>query len=234
MKKAMLTALGIFILGLTIGFAHAIWLETPHTGQKGVAQEVKVYFGEFATDEISRANDWFADLSQFELELIDPDGKKTILPCKAGDDHFLASFTPAKEGLYQVALHKLSGEIYYGYKLDYMASAHVQVGPERRFGQQILPISVRPATAGYKTGQPIDLSVLTDKDLAGEKEITVISPNTWTKKLYLDKDQAASFTPLWPGKYLVETTVTDKSKGTFNGKEYTVNYHCHTYVLEVK
>ena len=233
MKKVILTVLSIFVLGLTLSFAHAIWIETSHMGKKGVAQDVKVYFGEFGTDEISKASDWFADLSQFELELTHPDGKKTILPFKPNEDHFLAHFTPGSDGLYQIALHKVSREIYFGYKLDYMATAHVQVGDQRSFGKQSLPIAVRPATAGYQSGQPIDLSVLIDQDLAGEQEITVISPNTWTKKLYPDKESAASFTPLWPGKYLVETTVTDKNKGTFNGKEYSVNYHCHTYVLEV-
>lgn len=234
LKKTLLTFIGIFITGLTISFAHAIWIETAAVGKQGVAQTVKVYFGEFGTEDISKASDWFADLSQFELQLIGPDGSKTNLPFKANDDHFAASFTPGADGVYSVVLHKIAGEVYYGYRLDYMATAHVQVGSQRAFGQKTLPIALEPATASYEAGKAIDLSVLIDSTLSGEKEITVISPSTWTKKLYPDDKSGASFVPVWPGKYLVETTVTDKTKGAFNGKDYDVNYRCHTYMLEVK
>ncbi|GAB3358859.1 hypothetical protein GCM10027566_23970 [Arachidicoccus ginsenosidivorans] len=235
MKKAILTFIGLFMLGLGFSYAHAIWIETSAQGQKGTAQEVKVYFGEFGTEEISQTSEWFADLSQFELQLLAPDGNTTTLPFKDGKDHFFASFTPEQEGLYKVVLHKIASEVYYGYKLDYMAAAHVQVGSSSSdFSQQLLPITLQPQTGSYITGKPIDLSVLVNQELKGDKEITVISPNTWTKKLYTNDQSSTRFTPLWPGKYLIETTLTDKNKGTFNGKEYTVDYHCHTYVLEVK
>lgn len=234
-KKAFLTLIGIFIMGLSFSFAHAIWIETSSVGKPGVTQSVKVYFGEFATDDISQTNEWFADLGQFELQVVHPDGSKTELPFKANGDHFAASFTPEKEGLYSVVLHKIAQEVYYGYKLDYMTSQHVQVGESRTFSENaLLPIALRPLNASYETGKAIDLSILMDSTLAGDKEITIISPNTWTKKLYPDDKARASFVPLWPGKYLVETTLTDKTKGDFNGKSYDVNYQCHTYMIEVK
>lgn len=233
-RKALLTVVGIFMMGLSLGFAHAIWIETPSVGEQGEAQSVKIYFGEFGTEDISKAANWFADLSQFELQLIGPDGSKTALPFKANGDHFAASFTPESDGLYNVVLRKIAGEVYYGYKLDYMATAHVQVGEGRKFGQQALPIALRPEGSHYEAGKAIDLSVLIDSTLTGEQEITVISPNTWTKKLYPDEKSAASFVPLWPGKYLVETTVSDKNKGEWNGTSYDMDYRCHTYLLEVK
>lgn len=233
-KKTFLTVIGIFMMGLSFSYGHAIWIETAAMGKKGVAQEIKVYFGEFATADISKTNEWFSDLGQFELEVAQPDGSKIKLPFNANGDHFAASFTPKNDGLYQVTLHKVASEVSYGYKLDYMASAHVQVGHERIFGANGLPVSLRPAAASYEAGKAIDLSILMDNALAGDKEITVISPNTWTKKLYLDDKSSAHFTPIWPGKYLIETTITDKNKGDFDGKSYDVNYRCHTYMIEVK
>lgn len=233
-RKALLTVVGIFMMGLSLGFAHAIWIETPSVGRQGETQAIKIYFGEFGTEDVSKASDWFADLSRFELQLIHPGGSKTTLPFTANGDHFAASFTPESEGLYNVVLRKVAGEVYYGYKLDYMATAHVQVGEDRKFGQQALPIALRPVAGGYQAGQAIDLSVLIDSTLTGEKEITVISPSTWTKRLYPDDKSNARFVPVWPGKYLVETTVSDKNKGEWNGKPYDVNYRCHTYLLEVK
>jgi len=234
MKRAVMTLMGIFMLGITFSFAHAIWIETPQQGQKGTSHQIKVFFGEFGTEDISKTSDWLSDLDQFELQLNHPDGRQTQIAYKANGDHFIANFTPQMDGVYTITLHKIASEIYYGYKLDYMATAFVQVGNTGTFNGQQLPIGLRFDKTDARVGEPVDLSILFNQDLTGEKEITVISPNTWTKKMYTDDQSKTSFTPLWSGKYLVETSVTDKSKGVHNGREYTVDYHCHTYVIDVK
>ena len=58
MKKALCFIVGVLILGLSNSFAHAIWIETPATGTAGMAQQVNVYFGEFGTEQISKADEW--------------------------------------------------------------------------------------------------------------------------------------------------------------------------------
>lgn len=232
--KIVLTSIAVFLLGIGYSFAHAIWIETPATGRQGVAQEIKIYFGEFGTEDISKTNDWFSDLNQFELQLTDPDGQTRLLTLKANGDHFAASFIPEADGLYNLVLHKTASEVSYGYKLEYMASAHVQVGRERAFSAQGQPIALQPLAERYQTGEAVNLSILIDSTLSGEKEIKVISPNTWVKQLYPNEKSQASFVPLWPGKYLVETTVTEKRANQWKGKDYTVHYRCHTYLLEVK
>ena len=234
LKKSILSIFSLLVLGLSSVFAHAIWIETASSGQKGQTQEIKIYFGEFATDDISSASDWFSDLSQFELKWVKPDGSSTVIPHKANGNHFLASFTPESEGANKLVLQKTASDISYGYRLDYMASAKVQIGEEALQANRQLPVAIEATTKNGSVGKALLLKHEKDISLQGEQEITVVSPNSWTKRLYPDEKGQISFTPLWPGKYLIETTVTDKNKGELNGKPYDVQFSCHTEVLEVK
>ena len=222
------------MLGLTSSYAHAIWIETSSEGVAGKPQEIKIYFGEFATEDISAASAWYGDLSQFDLKWVKPTGEITRLPLKANGDHFVSSITPNGQGRHQLLLEKTASEISYGYKLSFMASATISVGQPTKKAAPLLPISVETETLKGTVGKAFYLQYHKADSLKGDQEITVVSPNSWTKKLYADDKGSAHFTPLWPGKYLIETTLTDKNKGAYKGQDYEVAFYCHTYVVEIE
>ena len=235
LKKSFLFLFSLLVMGLSTSFGHAIWIETASHGKADESQDIKVYFGEFATEDISQVSEWFSDLSAFELLWVKPDGTTEVLPVSANGNHFISSFTPKGEGLHRVLLQKTASELSYGYKLSYMAAAHVKVGETgENKSKDVLPVALKMTTLKGKVGQAFSLQHIKDAALKGEEEITVVSPNSWTKRLYADDEGNLQFTPLWPGKYLIETTVTDKNKGAFNGKPYEVAFNCHTFVVEVE
>lgn len=234
LRKMFLTLMMLGVFGITSVFAHAIWMETAATGQKGVSQEVRIFFGEFATEDISPADKWFSDLNQFKLFLHTPDNKQIELKTTVDGTGYKADFTPELDGVYQLVIRKIAKEVSYGYLLDYTSTAVVRVGAANNLPTSPAVLAVHPKASTYAVNQPIDFTALIDSTLKGDREIVIISPNSWTKKLYPDESSKTSFVPLWPGKYLVEMTVTSKTTGEHNGTSYSVGYHCGTYAFEVK
>lgn len=233
--KRRITALfvGLLCIGLGTASAHALWIETSAQGKKGTSQDVKIYFGEFGTDDISQATEWFSDLKDFNLILITPDKQEINLPVKAAGDAYQASFIPKMEGTYHLAVRKVVKDVYYGFKLNYNATAAVQIGEAASGLSAPNPMAIIPVSGDYRVGKVIRLRTDSDTALKGEKTLTVVSPNTWTKRLYPDKDSRAEFTPLWPGKYLVEMVVKEETGGTHNGKAYQTDFHCATFIYEI-
>jgi hypothetical protein len=233
-RKYLLSTIVLLCITASAGFSHALWIETAARGQKGIAQEVKVYFGEYTTHDISPAGTWLSDLSEFSLLLVTPDNKEIPLQTNPADDHYTATFTPREEGVYRLIIHKVAKELYYGYRLDYNASAGVQVGAEPVTPKHLHKISIAPEIKDYRVNDTIHFETFVDAALAGDKTVEVIAPNTWVKKIYPDDIGKASFVPRWPGKYIVEMIVQSATKGDHNGAEFTTDFHCATYMIEVK
>ncbi|WP_298715452.1 DUF4198 domain-containing protein [Chitinophaga sp.] len=218
-------------------FGHALWIETSPVGKKGQAQEVRVFWGEFADKDISPLDKWFSDTKSYALSVITPDGKVLPLQSAPGKDHYKAYFTPDQDGAYTVVMKHVVRDVYHGSRLDYHSSAVVRVGTSAQLdaaaNQNVLSVYTAP-NATLKTGQNIDFYTLKELKPAGGQEVEVIAPNGWGKKLWADSTGKASFTPLWPGRYMVEVAGTKEEKGDHNGKAYEKIWRCATYCIEVK
>ncbi|MGX5817867.1 DUF4198 domain-containing protein [Chitinophaga lutea] len=215
--------------------AHALWVETSPSGKKGQAQEVRVYWGEYADKDISPLDKWFSDTKAYTLFVVTPDNKKIPLASTPGKDHYKAYFTPESDGVYTVVMQHSVKDVYHGSRLDYHASAQVTVGKGAAAANaNSNAISVEaPARAKYGVNQQISLkSVLSGKPTSGEVE--VIAPNGWIRKLWADSTGIVNFTPLWPGRYMVEVARTDKTPGSHQGKNFDAIWRCATYCIEVK
>ena len=233
-RKYLLSTVVLLCIACSTGFSHALWVETAAFGQKGVTQEIKIYFGEYTTHDISAPGEWLSDLSEFSLLLITPDNKEIPLQTKAAKDHYTATFTPQEEGAYKVVIHKVAKELYYGYRLDYNSSAIVQVGADPVTVSHFNKISIAPELKNYRVNDTIHFETFVDASFTGDKEVQVMAPNTWVKTIYPDDAGKANFVPLWPGKYIVEMIVKANTKGQHNGAEFTTDFHCATYAIEVK
>lgn len=234
MIRKCLSAIGLLCAAVSTGFSHALWIETAASGQKGMPQEVRVYFGEYTTHDISAAGDWLSDLGDFSLLLITPGNKEIPLKAAPAGDHYVTAFTPDEEGTYRLALHKVAKELYHGYRLDYNSSALVQVGASGSETKPVNKISITPEVNNYSVKDTIRFTTFVDDAIKGNKEVEVIAPNTWVKKIYPDEAGKAGFVPLWPGKYIVEMIVKLKTKGDHNGREFTTDFHCATYMIDVE
>ncbi|TPG41687.1 hypothetical protein [Flavobacterium pectinovorum] len=219
-------------------FAHALWIETKATGTKGKAQEISVFFGEFSDNDITASAKWFSDLKDFSLVVISPSKKETKLTATALENKYQAFFTPDEDGVYTVVMHHTVKDVYGTMKLDYNSSATVTVGNTAKGNEAITNTNIislyskDAATAKQKAVLNID--ALYEAKAAKKQKMKVIAPNGWEKELWSNENGETSFTPIWPGNYMVEFAYTEKAAGEHNGKKYDEIWKMATYLITVK
>lgn len=225
---------GIFLLTLSSNiFAHALWIETRAAGQKGQAQEAKIFYGEYAEFSPEKVKDWYSDVKDFSLWLVSPDNQKTKIDATAKDDHYTASFTPDKEGQYTLLISHDAKDLGHTTLYQFNTSAVVTVGKSAATNLEANSNPLKFSSKGNNLKQAITVQGFY-KNAASEKlNVTVFSPNGWTKQLE-GKNGVVEFVPEWKGKYMIEVSRSDDDKGEHHGKEYTGIWRCATYLIEVK
>ena len=236
MKRNYLLAALLCCIGVSQAFAHALWIETNGTGKKAVSQEVRIYFGEFGDKDITPTAKWFSDTRDFSLILLTPDKKEIRLSATAKPEYYVAYFTPATEGVYTLVMHHRVKEVYHGMLLDYNSIAVTSVGPTASGDAgATIKTGVRPDIKPlYKKNERIALQAFLENNPAGNKELEIVAPNGWIKKLYTDSTGATDFIPIWSGKYNMELTNTEKKAGEHHGAKYESIYTCATHIIQVE
>jgi len=241
MKSNTLKKITFFLFMLVASpqlFAHALWIETKATGTKGKAQEISVYFGEFSDNDITKADKWFSDLKDFSLVVISPSKKEIKLTAKALDNKYQAFFTPDEEGVYTIVMHHKVKDVYGTMVLDYNSSATVTIGNaakgnEAAANSNIISLFSKDVITA-KQNTKINVNALYEGKIAKEQKMKVIAPNGWEKELWSNENGEVSFTPIWPGNYMVEFAYTEKASGEHNGKKYDEIWKMATYLITVK
>jgi hypothetical protein len=241
MKSNTLKKITLFLFMLVASpqlFAHALWIETKATGTKGKAQEISVYFGEFSDNDITKADKWFSDLKDFSLVAISPSKKEIKLTAKALDNKYQAFFTPDEDGVYTIVMHHKVKDVYGTMVLDYNSSATVTVGNaakgnEAAANSNIISLFSKDVITA-KQNTKINVNALYEGKIAKEQKMKVIAPNGWEKELWSNENGEISFTPIWPGNYMVEFAYTEKASGDHNGKKYDEIWKMATYLISVK
>ncbi|GAA3990547.1 DUF4198 domain-containing protein [Mucilaginibacter dorajii] len=233
MKTITLTFL--LTLSTSLLFAHSLWIETAAKGKIGQSQSVKLYFGEFAQDERDELSKWRSDLPSLTLWLIAPDGQKTQLETKQGGNVVESAFTPQKDGVYTLLVsHKLKDLSGGTGLLEFSASTNVSVGttvaPEANLNTN--EIKALPVGA-TKVNSPLKIKVWVKGENKAGGTVLVFSPNKWAQELTTDGDGSVTFTPLWPGKYVVEATNFNNVPGSVGAINYKTFWQGATYSFEV-
>ncbi|MBF4491909.1 hypothetical protein IRZ83_04580 [Flavobacterium sp. JLP] len=241
MKSKTLKKLAFLLLMLVATpqlFAHALWIETKATGTKGKAQEISVYFGEFSENDITKADKWFSDLKDFSLVVITPSKKEIKLTAKSLENKYQSFFTPDEDGVYTIIMHHKVKDVYGTMVLDYNSSATVTVGNAAKGNEAVANSNIislfSKDVLAAKQNTKISVNALYDGKIAKEQKMKVIAPNGWEKELWSNENGEVSFTPIWPGNYMVEFAYTEKSSGEHNGKKYDEIWKMATYLISVK
>lgn len=237
MTKTLIIAVMLLFTGLNNISAHALWIETSSAGKVGTAQHVKLFYGEYASNERENISKWYSDVKDCSLWLIGPGNEKTQLETTLDSNFASASFTPQNNGVYTLLVsHKakeLSGTTMYGF----LASAIVNVGP---ISNNVKPsintnelMVIAHTLASSKVNAPIKLTALLADSTKASRAISIFSPSGWSKEIITDASGTAAFTPLWPGRYVAEVTDYQKITGEHNGKNYAAVWKGATYCFEV-
>ena len=219
-------------------FAHALWIETEGIGKAGVSHEVKVFYGEYAQNERDVTSKWYSDVKDLSLWIVGPDGQKAKLNTTLGDNVANASFTPEKDGQYTLMVSHEAKDLAGTTKYQFLTSATVHVGkPAATVNAEAISneLKIFPSAAlSHQVNKAVKLKVMHKGVLKPEASINVFSPAGWSQVLISGADGETTFTPIWPGKYVVEVTDYQKAKGDHNGKPYEAVWQGSTYSFDVK
>lgn len=198
-------------------FAHALFIKTAANGKKGTAQEVKVFYGEPGDNQPEKLGDWWSDTKEFSLWLINPQGEKEQLKVTPKEDHFVASFTPAADGVYTLSISHTVKQIAGKTQYQFNAAALVSVG-KANVGNSALANKADlgvfvDALASLKAGKAITLSSHLKTQPAADVAVSVFAPKGWTKQVKTGADGKTTFIPEWPGAYLLEAAKNEKVQG---------------------
>lgn len=234
MKKLTLTLL-LLALSTSMLFAHSLWIETAAKGKVGQAQTVKLFFGEYAQEERDELSKWRSDLPSLTLWLVSPDGEKTQLTTKQGTNVVESSFTPQKNGVYTLLVsHKLKDLSGGTGLLEFAASTNVSVGTAAAPAITVNTNDVKALPVGAtKVNAPAKVKVWVKGESKAGATVLVFSPNKWGQELETDANGTVTFTPLWPGKYVIEATNFTATPGTAGSVEYKTFWQGATYSFDV-
>ncbi|TCC84490.1 DUF4198 domain-containing protein [Pedobacter hiemivivus] len=233
--KSLLLAL-LFTLGTSQLFAHALWIETASSGKTGQAQEVKVYYGEYATNEREETAKWYSNVKDFTLWLTAPGKEKIKLTTTPGTNFYSASFAPEGNGQYVLTVSHEAAELGGTTKYEFIAAAIVTVGKPSAVDVATIPVSLKVHTVEaktYKVNAPIQIKAIANGKPLAKTTVSVFSPEGWSKEVTTDENGVITFSPIWPGRYVLEVSAREKTEGTHNGKAYTAAWQGATSSFEV-
>lgn len=222
MKRILVILSALFFLGAGNLSAHALWIETFGPAQKGQKQTVKVFWGEFGDNQHDPTGKWFSNMSDFELFVTSPGGKKARLTATAQADHYLAEFTPEEEGIYLLTVSHEAKDLGGTTKLQYNSVAVVKIGKSGKgnqpgFNEGQLKIWA-DASKSYKVNKPLSLDVLLKGEHAEKVHVEVFSPSGWKKGFQSDSKGNVVFSPIWAGRYQAEASLYSEEAGEHNGE----------------
>ncbi|MEJ6978988.1 DUF4198 domain-containing protein [Pedobacter sp. P351] len=227
----------LFITSVHTLFAHALWIETYYSGEAGQTQEVKLYYGEYSGNEREEISKWYSDVKDCSLWLIGPDKQKVQLKTSLMPNYALASFTPATDGVYTLLVSHDARELGGTTRYVFMASATVRVGRVSgniQTSSNTNELRLFPQTdLVNKVNVPVKIKAFIGDGIGTGQKISVFSPSGWSREIVTGTDGTAEFTPLWPGKYVLEITDYKKTTGQHNGKNYEAIWKGATYSLEI-
>ncbi len=222
------------ILGGRTAEAHAIWLESATQASKGQAQEVRVYYGEYATAELEKTTEWYSDLRSLEVFVVKPDQSQIKLTLEDKGDYLLSSYTPEEDGVYLIYTTHPTKDLGGKTRYEFTSQLAVQVGKSTVAAQSKLPYAVKVAATAFKKGDKVAISLTKDgKPLPGQ-DILLMSASGWSKTYKTDAQGIATVDVLWSGKYVAEFGHSEEVSGTWHGAAYSATWQGITTSFSVK
>ncbi|WP_026905483.1 DUF4198 domain-containing protein [Pedobacter glucosidilyticus] len=205
--------------------AHALWIETPLNGKIGQAQQVNIFYGEYATQEKEAPAKWYSDVNQFSLWLIQPGKEKIKLEVEETEDGFIASFTPTVQGQYALSVVHEAKELGGTTKYEFSSYTVVNVGNVKAQADVPNPLkTVFKSQKIYQKNQEVQFQVLLNNKAFVKGKVMIFSPEGWSKEYIADENGYITFTPIWKGFYLLEASNYEKVNGTHYGKTYDASW----------
>lgn len=213
-----LTILGLLSWGAVS--AHALWIESSPIAAKNKAHQVKIFYGEYATNEIESIDKWYSDVKDFKIILTGPSNKQIELSKSISGDHFESTFTPTEDGMYTLSVVHVAKDLGGTTKYEFSSTALVSVG-DTNAALLNLPFCIQVQPKVHENGQMIEAVVLQDGKPVPDADLLVMSQEGWSKTFKADANGKVSFPAIWKGIYVLEAAVNKAESGQWHNKSYS-------------
>src|SRR5690606_22677803 len=228
----------LIILLVTLGFiqfsyGHALWIQTKSQSKINQTHEVKIFYGEFESQEFDEVDKWYSDVKDFKLYLVLPNGESKELQTTADKNCFTANFSPEEEGLYTLHIAHPAKEMYEGRRFDFSSTAFVSVGNKASISKIESPFYIQTTTNSVNAGQAVEATVFVDQKPADNIEVQIIRADGWIKTVKTDKQGKISFDSDWKGNYILEASQTVDKKDQWDGKQMNSIWRGTTTLIQI-
>jgi uncharacterized GH25 family protein len=217
--------------------AHALWIESSPYGTLNQPHEVKVYYGEYVTNERDDIEKWYSDVKDFTLLLYVPGKEPVKVELTNKGDHFSGSFQPTVQGTYFLSVVKAPKDLGGNTKYEFSSLMAVTVGKSGKLDYSPLknPLQVELLNARpIKKGASLQAKVTSAGQAVPNAKVSVFSSTGWGKEFVADAAGIITFDALWSGAYVLEASTFVEKAGEHEGKPYASSWQGSTTFLQVK
>ncbi|MBX3255831.1 MAG: hypothetical protein KF862_16980 [Chitinophagaceae bacterium] len=214
--------------------AHAIWVESSPLGAKGKQQIVRVYYGEYEHGVIEKTTGWYSDLNQLELYVLQPDQSRTKLSLTNKGEYLEASFTPATEGTYTIYTSHVAKDLWEEKRFQFSSSVVVQVGKDQSPSESIAAYCLSASARQYTRGNKVTVTLTKKGSSLADKEVTIMAPQGWVKKIKTDAQGNVSFDAGYTGIYVIEFGENLEESGDWGGKPFKDTWQTVTTSVAIR
>lgn len=259
-RKTLLSiAITFFVVGgpcMPTASAHFIWLEAPPALARNSEPTVALYFGEYQEFLREEAGGRLDKMDGTKAWVVDPKGSRQELSLGKKGSRFVGVLNqPCLPGRYQVLAEHTELEVqdltkrdlgiakpHFHARTQFVCADDSWIGEREKEiaptgGLDILLLTKGINLARGELTASLGTEMLVKIVFKGaplvSQEFLVHSPLGWNKEIKTDSQGIASFTPLWPGRYVLELLHVEKASGEFNGKAYQTIRHRATLTLEI-
>lgn len=224
------------VVSILIGFsasAHALWIESNPLAVKNKSHDVKIFYGEYATNEIEPIDKWYSDVRDFKIILTTPSQQQVELIKESSTDYFKSSFIPEEDGVYILSVVHPAKDLGGTTKYEFSSIALVAVG---KSNTQILnlPFCIQVEPKTFRNGQVVEALILQNGKPVPDADLLVMSQEGWSKTFTADSNGKVSFPAIWKGKYVLEASLSKDQEGQWYDKPYKRTWQGATTSLQVK
>ncbi|MDT0650115.1 hypothetical protein [Autumnicola edwardsiae] len=226
----------ILFLAVASVQAHALYIDTNPEGVRGKRHEVKVYYSEFTDGTVENVADWYSDVVNFHLYLVQPNGNRITINTTAHRDHYSASFVPEREGPYRLQISHMAEDPGDGTAYQFNAFAQVIVGESV---QSFSLTETAPDLVLIEKAQEIKDS---DKRIfrtffkgvaKGGITATIFLPSGETREIVSNSEGILEVELPEKGIYFLEaTTYHEEESGHTRKAAYKATWRCATWKIE--
>lgn len=245
----------LFLSHAQPSFAHFVWVEIHGVAKPGEEQFIAVYFGEYQESLREEAGGRLDTIDGVTLEIVDPKRARHEIKLTKQDNHFAGQLPSCMPGRYAVTARQADAPVqdltkhdigvvkpmFYA-RTEFVCYAEGRVGerqpePSPTMDLEVIPLShgtdLPHGAVSHKVSSEIVFKVIFKGAPLASRAVLVHSPIGWDKELHTDSQGVTSFTPLWPGFYVVEVEFQEKTPGEYKGKPFEAVRHRGTLTLNI-